>query len=100
MWRQEKLTAQAREIGQLGKDLYARLSVMGGHVARLGRNLDTAMGAYNSFVGSLESQVLTQARRFEALDIDTAGKAIEAPPVSEQSARPVTKLALFEDAAE
>jgi DNA recombination protein RmuC len=100
VWRQEKLAAQAREIGQLGKDLYARLSVMGGHVARLGKNLDTAMGAYNSFVGSLESQVLTQARRFEALDIDTAGKAIEAPPVSEQSARPVTKLALFDEAAE
>jgi DNA recombination protein RmuC len=100
VWRQEKLAAQAREIGQLGKDLYARLSVMGGHVAKLGKNLDTAMGAYNSFVGSLESQVLTQARRFEALDIDTAGKQIEAPPVSEQSARPVTKLALFEDAAE
>ena len=100
VWRQEKLAMQAREIGQLGKDLYARLSVMGGHVARLGKNLDTAMGAYNSFVGSLESQVLTQARRFEALDIDTAGKAIEAPPVSEQSARPVTKLALIEDATE
>nr|WP_246348432.1 DNA recombination protein RmuC [Sphingomonas aerophila] len=100
VWRQEKLAKQAREIGTLGKDLYARLSVMGGHVARLGKNLDTAMGAYNSFVGSLESQVLTQARRFEALDIDTAGKSIEAPPVSEQSARPVTKLALLEDAAE
>ena len=92
VWRQELLAAQAREIAQLGKDLYARLSVMGGHVAKLGKNLDTAMTAYNQFVGSLESQVLTQARRFEALKIDTAGKSIEAPPVSEQSARPLTKL--------
>ena len=92
VWRQEQLAEQAREIAQLGKDLYARLSVMGGHVAKLGKNLDTAMGAYNQFVGSLESQVLTQARRFEALKIDTAGKSIEAPPVSEQSARPLTKL--------
>jgi DNA recombination protein RmuC len=100
VWRQEKLAKQAREIAMLGKDLYARLSVMGGHVSKLGKNLDTAMGAYNSFVGSLESQVLTQARRFEALDIDTAGKQIEAPPVSEQSARPVTKLALLGDVAE
>jgi DNA recombination protein RmuC len=92
VWRQELLAEQAREIAQLGKDLYARLSVMGGHVAKLGKNLDTAMGAYNQFVGSLESQVLTQARRFETLKIDTAGKSIEAPPVSEQSARPLTKL--------
>lgn len=92
VWRQELLAEQAREIAQLGKDLYARLSVMGGHVAKLGKNLDSAMGAYNQFVGSLESQVLTQARRFETLKIDTAGKSIEAPPVSEQSARPLTKL--------
>ena len=98
VWRQELLAEQAREIAQLGKDLYARLSVMGGHVAKLGKNLDTAMGAYNQFVGSLESQVLTQARRFEALKIDTAGKSIEAPPVSEQSARPLTKLITSEAA--
>ena len=92
VWRQERLASQAREIGALGKDLYARLSVMGGHVAKLGKNLDTAMGAYNSFVGSLESQVLTKARQFEALDIDTGTKVIESPPVIEQQARPLTKL--------
>ena len=92
VWRQEQLAEQAREIAQLGKDLYARLAVMGGHVAKLGKNLDTAMGAYNAFVGSLESQVLTQARRFDTLKIDTAGKTLESPPVIEQSARPLTKL--------
>jgi DNA recombination protein RmuC len=69
-------------------------------VARLGKNLETAMGAYNAFVGSLESQVMTSARRFEALNIDTAGKAIDALPVVEQSPRPLTKLAITDDAAE
>ena len=93
VWRQEMLAEQAREIGALGKDLYARLSTMGGHVAKLGKNLDTAITAYNAFVGSLESQVLTQARRFETLNIETGGKAIDAPPGIEQAARPLTKLA-------
>jgi DNA recombination protein RmuC len=92
VWRQEKLAGQAREIAELGKDLYARLSVMGGHVARVGKNLDTAVGAYNSFVGSLESQVLTQARKFEALNIETSGKTIESPHLIEQSTRPLVKL--------
>ncbi|WP_198665854.1 MULTISPECIES: DNA recombination protein RmuC [unclassified Sphingomonas] len=92
VWRQEKLAREAREIGTLGKELYQRLAVMGGHVARLGKNLDTAMGAYNAFVGSLESQVLTSAKRFESLNIDTGGKAIDALPVGEQTARPLTKL--------
>ncbi|WP_293880162.1 DNA recombination protein RmuC [Sphingomonas sp.] len=97
VWRQEKLAGQAREIAELGKDLYARLSVMGGHVARVGKNLDTAVGAYNSFVGSLESQVLTQARKFEALNIETSGKAIESPHMIEQSTRPLVKLAAIGD---
>lgn len=92
VWRQEKLAREAQEIGALGKELYQRLAVMGGHVSRLGKNLDTAMGAYNAMVGSLESQVLTSARRFEALNIDTGGKSIDSLPVGEQTARPLTKL--------
>jgi len=93
VWRQEKLAGQAREIAALGKELYARMSVMGSHIARVGKNLDQATGAYNAFVGSFESQVLTQARRFEALDIETGDKEITALPVAEQAARPLAKLA-------
>ena len=97
VWRQEKLAGQAREIAELGKDLYARLAVMGSHVGRLGKNLDTAVGAYNAFVGSLESNVLTQARRFESLNIDTGNKAIETLPIVEQSTRPLVKLVATQD---
>lgn len=93
VWRQEKLANQAREIAMLGKELYARMSVMGSHIARVGKNLDQATGAYNAFVGSFESQVLTQAKRFEALDIETGGREIPALPVAEQAARPLAKLA-------
>jgi len=107
VWRQEKLAGEAREIALLGKQLHERLSVMGGHVSRLGKNLETAMGAYNAFVGSMESQVLTSARRFEALNIDTGGKSIEPLPLVEQAPRPLAKLAPggeavpgLEDAAE
>jgi DNA recombination protein RmuC len=92
VWRQEKLAGQAREIAALGKELYARMSVMGAHIARVGKNLDQATGAYNAFVGSFESQVLTQAKRFEALDVETGGKEIPTLPVAEQSARPLAKL--------
>ncbi|MCW0199279.1 DNA recombination protein RmuC [Sphingopyxis sp.] len=93
VWRQEKLAGQAREIAALGKELYARMAVMGSHIARVGKNLDQATGAYNAFVGSFESQVLTQAKRFEALDVETGGKEIPVLPVAEQSARPLAKLA-------
>ena len=93
VWRQEKLAGQAREIAALGKELYARMATMGIHIARVGKNLDQATGAYNAFVGSFESQVLTQAKRFEALDVETGGKEIPTLPVAEQAARPLAKLA-------
>ena len=69
-------------------------------MSRLGKNLDTAMTAYNAFVGSLESQVLTSARRFETLNIDTGGKSIDSPPLGEQAVRPLTKLMPAADVAE
>lgn len=92
MWRQEGLAQQAEEVGRLGKELYARLQTMGKHVERLGRNLGQAAGAYNDFVGSLESQVLTQAKRFEALSVETSGKTIEPLPMIDTSVRPLAKL--------
>ncbi len=93
VWRQENVAKQAKEIAALGKELYARMAVMGGHLARVGKNLDQATGAYNAFVGSFEGQVLTQARRFERLDIDTGGKTLAEVPIAELTARPLSKLA-------
>lgn len=92
VWKQEKMAGQAREIAELGKELYARLTTMGAHVGRMGKNLDSAVSAYNALVGSLESQVLTQAKRFEDLSIDTGGKSIEMLPVVDQTTRPMVKL--------
>ncbi|MEA3061391.1 MAG: recombination protein RmuC [Sphingomonadales bacterium] len=99
VWRQEKLAEEAAEIARLGKELHARLATMGAHVARLGRNLDLATGAYNAFVGSLESQVMTQAKRFEALEVSSGAKEIEPLPVIDTVPRALTKL-LGEESAE
>jgi DNA recombination protein RmuC len=96
MWRQEALAAQAQEVAEAGKELYKRLATMGSHVAKLGRNLGLATGAYNDFVGSLESQVLTQAKRFETLKVETSGKTIEPMPLIEASPRPLTKLSTID----
>jgi DNA recombination protein RmuC len=64
-WQQETIAEGARQISDLGRELYKRLSTMGAHFAKLGRSLDGAVRSYNETVGSLERQVLPQARRFE-----------------------------------
>ena len=100
VWRQEKVAGQAREIAALGKELYARMATMGAHIARVGRNLDQASGAYNAFIGSFESQVLTQARRFESLDIETGDKVLATPEPAEQNTRQLTRISTAEISSE
>jgi DNA recombination protein RmuC len=92
VWRQERLAEEAAEIARLGKELHARLATMGAHVAKLGRNLELATGAYNSMVGSLESQVMVQAKRFETLEVAGGAKEIEPLPMIDTTPRALTKL--------
>jgi DNA recombination protein RmuC len=91
IWRQEKLAEAAQEIATLGKELHSRLATMNEHMTRVGKNLATANSAYNQMVGSFESQVLTQAKRFETLGAGSA-KALDTPPMVEVAPRPLTKL--------
>jgi DNA recombination protein RmuC len=68
-WRQEHLAHNAREISDLGAELYKRLGDLGGHMDRLGGQLGKAVDCYNSAVGTLETRVLVSARRFRDLHV-------------------------------
>jgi DNA recombination protein RmuC len=88
-WRQEKIAENARQIGELGRDLYRRLATMGNHVAGVGAGLDSAVKRYNDLVGSLESRVMPQARRFNELEIEGTGDPLaELKPVETQTRLP------------
>ena len=85
-WRQEAIAANAKEISELGAELYKRIADLGGHWIDLGRNLTRTVDAFNSAVGSLESRVLVSARRFRelgaassSLDIDVVEPVEKAP---------------------
>jgi DNA recombination protein RmuC len=95
-WRVEEQATNAAQVAALGKELYKRLAVMGGHAAGLGKALEMAVGKYNGFVGSLESQVMTQARRFEDLAVDHEGKELPQLEPVETAVRPLSKMAADE----
>jgi len=86
-WRQEQLAENAKVISELGQELYKRLSDLGEHMQRLGKGLSTAINAYNSAVGSLESRVLVSARRFKELGASSSSAEIGEPSPIETSPR-------------
>ena len=87
VWRQEKLAAEARKIGELGKAMYDRLAVAAGHLRSVGGGLTSAVNNYNKFVSSFETRVLVTGREFQKLNIETGAKAIEEAPAVEVLAR-------------
>ena len=88
-WRQSAMAENAAIIRGLGQELHRRLNAFTTHLQRMGQRLDGAIEAYNSAVGSLERQVLPQARRFSELGVPTEAVL---PPLEalEQPVRSVT----------
>lgn len=80
-WQERQLADEAQEIGLLGRELHDRLETFAGYYAGMGRALERAVREYNSGVGSLESRVLTQARRFPQLGVQTTKELPETQPI-------------------
>jgi DNA recombination protein RmuC len=64
-WKQELIAASAREIAETGRELHKRIARFVEPLARVGRQLGSAVTAYNEAVGSFESRVVPQLRRIE-----------------------------------
>ncbi|MDP2432750.1 MAG: DNA recombination protein RmuC [Pseudomonadota bacterium] len=86
-WRQEALADNARQVSQLGAQLYERLSKLGEHWNSVGKNLGQAVKAYNDATGSLETRVLVTARKFEELQVAPEGKTLPVAVQIEQTTR-------------
>jgi DNA recombination protein RmuC len=104
-WQSEALARNAKEVQQIGRELYRRLATFGEHMSRTGKGLRTAVEAYNRAVGSLERSVLPQARRFSQLgvvgdsdgaiemeQIEAVTRQIQAPELSAASGSPALEL--------
>lgn len=91
-WRQEAIAANAKEISELGAELYKRIADLGGHWGDLGRHLTRTVDAFNSAVGSLESRVMVSARRFRELGAASASLDIPVVEPVEKAARTLKVL--------
>ncbi len=97
-WRQEKIAESAREIAAAGRELHKRIATFLEPYAKLGRQLNSAVNAYNQGAGSLDARVLPQLRRLEEAGagsekplpplagLDTPAKLIVAPELRGEQA--------------
>ncbi|MDQ1685811.1 MAG: recombination protein RmuC [Frankiaceae bacterium] len=97
-WQQDALAANAREVFDLGRELYLRISKLGAKVETLGKRLGSTVGAYNETVASLESRVLPQARKLR--DLKVVDDELTEPRPVEEAVRPVSAAELVASAEE
>jgi DNA recombination protein RmuC len=89
-WRQSAVAHNAAVIRDLGQELYRRLGTFNGHLGRMGQRLGNAVEAYNAAVGSLERQVLPQARRFSELGVTADAPLAQLEPIGQLARNPGT----------
>jgi len=87
-WQSEAVSGNARQLLEIGSQLYRRLSGLGEHAGKLGRDLHRVVEDYNALVGSLERRVLVTARKMQELDLVDEDLPALAP--LESSPRPLT----------
>ncbi len=99
-WRQSAVAENAATIRELGQELYRRLGNFVGHIGVLGQRLGKAVEAYNAAVGSLERQVLPQARRFPELGVTADSALATLEPIAQLARTPTASAGIVPAAAE
>jgi len=87
-WREERIAESARDIADSARELHRRLGRFAEPLAKIGRQLDSAIGAYNEAVGSFDHRVIPQVRRIEEAGA-ASDRQVAAPPPVETAARTV-----------
>lgn len=67
-WQQQVVTDEAAKLFKLGEELYSRLHTMTKHTEDLRKAIENTVKHYNGFVSSLETRVLSTARKFPGVD--------------------------------
>lgn len=68
-WSEKRMEENAKKIGELGKELFERLTKMNDAIAEVGKKLRNSVESYNKLVGTFEGRVLVSARRFEEFGV-------------------------------
>ena len=86
-WQQHELNANAQLIVDKAADLHRRLTTYAGHIAGVGKGLQTAVKKYNDAVGSWDARVVPAGRKLEELHGKIEEEGLMKAPLVEESFR-------------
>jgi len=95
-WRQEQIAESAREIAASARELHTRLARFVTPFAKAGRQLGSAVAAYNEAVGSFDSRVMPQVRKIEQAGASSE-RELGPPEALEVTARSIASQGELED---
>ncbi|HEY1687703.1 MAG TPA: DNA recombination protein RmuC [Solirubrobacteraceae bacterium] len=86
-WRQEQIAESARKIAETGRELHKRLATFAEPFAKAGRQLGSAVDAYNQAARSFDARLAPKVRELADLGA-SSGRESPAPTMIEASAHP------------
>jgi DNA recombination protein RmuC len=89
-WSTQAMADNAKSVFAAARDLQSRFATFAEHLTKVGRTLDSSVGAYNAAVGSFETRVAPSLRRLA--DLDPSAAAPPAPEPSTSRARPLAPV--------
>jgi DNA recombination protein RmuC len=86
-WRQEQIAESARQIAETGRELHKRLATFVEPFAKAGRQLGSAVDAYNQAARSFDARLAPKVRELAELGA-SSGRDATSPTLVESSPQP------------
>jgi DNA recombination protein RmuC len=93
-WRQEQIAESARQIAETGRELHRRLAIFVDPLAKLGRQLNSTVDAYNQAARSFDTRLAPKVREIAELGADSGREVAEPSPIEASAQPPTVRLEL------
>ena len=93
-WRQEQIADSARKIAETGRELHRRLAIFVDPLAKLGRQLNSTVDAYNQAARSFDTRLAPKVREIAEMGASSGRDMPEPVPIEASAQAPTVRLDL------
>ena len=92
-WQQQSMADNAKEIHTQAREFYDRVAKFSADLAKMGRGINTAVGAYNDAVASYDARIIPSGKKLESLKVtEGAQRKVEEIPQVDTAVKNIKHL--------